>query len=189
MRPSIPLMNEHRAIERMIGIMRHESAHVREVSLIDTVFVDAVVDYFSTYTDRTHHGKEEGILFRDLAPKPLRPEHREMMARLIEGHRWARRTVAELDGAKQAYLEGKYLALNAILDKLNALISFYPGHVKVEDETFFPAAMGYLSAPEQEAMLAEFWEWDRHMIHEKYAAVVARLEGTLEAIPEAPRVR
>ncbi len=187
MQPIDPLMDEHRFIERMIGVMRRKSAHVREVSLVDPVFVDGVVDFFRTYTDRTHHGKEEGILFRDLAGKPLSPEDREMMEQLTAGHRWARQTVTELDAAKQTYLKGKYPALEVIVDKLNALVGFFPGHFKSEDEVFFPASMGYLTQQEQQAMLAEFWDWDRKMIHEKYRAIVDELERTLEAMPEAPR--
>ncbi len=187
MRPIDPLMGEHRLIERMIGVMRRKSAYLREVSELDVVFVDAMVDFFRTYTDRTHHGKEEGILFRDLAGKPLSPEHRAMMDGLIEGHRWARRTVAELEAAKETYLQGKYLALNAVLDKTGDLIRFYPGHIRREDDVFFPASLGYMSQPQEDAMLAEFLDWDRRMIHEKYAAVVDALEHTLAAIPEPSR--
>lgn len=187
MRPIDPLTEEHRHIERMVAIMRRESAHVREVSLVDGVFVDAFVDYFRTYTDRTHHGKEEGILFRALAGKPLSAEDRRTMEGLIEGHRWARRTVAELDTAKLAYLSGHYMALNTVVEKLDALTAFFPGHFQIEDRTFFPASLRYLSESEQQTLLGEFWEWDRSMIHEKYRSVVDELERKLAAMPEAPR--
>jgi hypothetical protein len=42
---------------------------------------------------------------------------------------------------------------------------------------FFPAARAYFTEEEDQAMLAEFWEFDRKMIHEKYTALVAALEG------------
>jgi hemerythrin-like domain-containing protein len=187
MKPIDPMMDEHRVIERMIGIMRRKSAHVREASLVDATFIDGVVDFFGTYTDRTHHGKEEGIFFRGLAGKPLTPDDRQMMQGLIQGHRYARRTVAELEAAGQAYRKGKYAALEAIVEQLTSLIDFYPGHIRVEDETFFPHSLGYLTPEEQQDMLAEFWEWDRMMIHEKYRSIIEDLERTLEAIPEAPR--
>ncbi len=38
---------------------------------------------------------------------------------------------------------------------------------------FFPAARAYFADEEDAAMLSRFWEFDRAMIHEKYAAVVA----------------
>jgi hypothetical protein len=40
---------------------------------------------------------------------------------------------------------------------------------------FFHAMMKYFSADEQERMLAEFWEFDRNMIHEKYKRLVEEL--------------
>jgi len=182
-------MEEHRVIERMVGIMRRESAHLREASVVDWLFVDAVVDFFRTYTDRTHHGKEEGILFRDLAGKRLSPEDRAAMDLLIEGHRFARRTVAELDEAGAAYRQGRYTALETILGRINALVQFFPMHIRHEDDSFFPASPAYLAPQEQQAMLAEFWDWDRSMIHEKYRAIVDDLARTLETIPQAPRPR
>lgn len=180
------LVSEHRVIERLVAIVRQESERMRDSRRVDPVFVDTVVDFFRTYTDWTHHGKEEGILFRDLAHKALSPEDQTTMEGLIEGHRYARKTVGELDEARQGYLLGRAAALEAIADKLGALVRFYPGHIRVEDQHFFPASLGYLSAEEQAAMLAEFEEWDRRMIHEKYRAVVEGLEQSARSVTEAP---
>ncbi len=189
MRPIDALMAEHRLIERMIAIMRRESAHVREASLVNAALLAGIVDFFRTYTDRTHHGKEEGILFRELAGGHLSASDRAMMDQLIEGHRWARKTVAELDAAGQSYQQGRYAALETIIDKLDTLTTFYPGHIDREDHHFFPASMEYLDPPEQEAMLSAFWAWDRMMIHEKYRSVIDELESTFQAIPEEVRRR
>lgn len=186
MTPIDLLVSEHRVIERVVTIVRPESERIRHSSRVDPVFVDTVVDFFRTYTDWTHHGKEEGILFRDLANKALSPEDQKAMEGLIEGHRYARQTVGELDEARQGYLLGRATALEVIADKLDALVRFYPGHIRVEDQHFFPASLGYLTAAEQAAMLAEFEEWDRRMIHEKYRAVVEGLEQSARPVAEAP---
>ncbi|PKN45264.1 MAG: cation-binding protein, partial [Deltaproteobacteria bacterium HGW-Deltaproteobacteria-16] len=42
---------------------------------------------------------------------------------------------------------------------------------------FFPASRAYFSEAEDQAMLDEFWAFDRKMIHEKYKAVVEKLAG------------
>lgn len=62
------------------------------------------------------------------------------------------------------------------MDKLNILIDFYPKHIKKEDDIFFPNSEKYFSEDELEAMLKEFWEFDKTMIHEKYKLVVEQLE-------------
>jgi len=60
---------------------------------------------------------------------------------------------------------------------LELLAKLYPAHIEKEDRRFFPAAMEYLSDQEQAAMLDEFWEFDKRLIHEKYRSVVAQLQG------------
>ena len=42
---------------------------------------------------------------------------------------------------------------------------------------FFPASRVFFAEEEDKTMLAEFWEFDRNMIHEKYTAVVKEFEG------------
>lgn len=51
--------------------------------------------------------------------------------------------------------------------RLQTLIEFYPKHIAKEDEVFFPAVRAYFTADEEQAMLAEFREFDRKMIHER----------------------
>ena len=67
------LMREHRRIERMVEGLRGERESVRR-GVVDPVFIDNAVDFFRTYADRTHHGKEEDILFRDLEKFAQRDE-------------------------------------------------------------------------------------------------------------------
>jgi hemerythrin-like domain-containing protein len=55
-------------------------------------------------------------------------------------------------------------------------VNFYPKHIIKEDKAFFPASRKYFSNEEDDAMLREFWEFDRKMIHEKYKSVVEALE-------------
>jgi hemerythrin-like domain-containing protein len=59
---------------------------------------------------------------------------------------------------------------------LRTLVDFYPEHIKKEDDVFFPASRTYFSNEEDQEMLAEFGEFDRKMIHEKYKAVVREFD-------------
>jgi len=56
------------------------------------------------------------------------------------------------------------------------LTQFYPIHIEKEDKVFFPACLQYLTKEDQQQMLAQFNDFDRQMIHEKYEAVVQGLE-------------
>jgi len=176
MKPRGPLMIEHRLIEKMFELVREEIKRIEEIKQADPIFIDTTVDFIRTYADRTHHGKEEDILFRDLEKKNIAELDRKIMQELIDEHKYGRKTVKELVEAKEDYLQGQTTALEVILEKLNVLVDFYPEHIKKEDKVFFPAAERYFSQEEQDAMLEEFWEFDREMIHEKYRSLVKHLQ-------------
>jgi len=172
-----PLMIEHRLIERMISLIKDALVQIESTHKVDPVFVDTAVDFIRTYTDRTHHGKEEDILFRDLSKLPLSVEDQRVMTELIEEHVFGRQTTKALVEANTRYRNGDASALREIVSRLRTLVDFYPKHIAKEDKVFFPASRAYFTVEEDQAMLAEFWEFDRKMIHEKYKALVEKLEG------------
>ena len=179
MKPVGLLMTEHRLIERMLEILRREAEHAESAQCIDVALLDAAVDFIRWYADRTHHAKEESILFRDLASKELSPADRSLMEELLEDHNFGRKTVGQLVEAKEKYRQGAYDALATIVEKCRTLVTFYHEHIYKEDNLFFPASLNYLSDGEQKAMLDEFAESDRKMIHAKYGAVVEQYENSL----------
>jgi len=177
MKPIVPLKVEHGLIDQMVKAIRDKAVKITLGEALDLVFVDTAVDFLRTYADRTHHGKEEDILFRELKEKELSEEDQEAMEELIQEHIYARETVSELVEAKEMYLEGDEDALDTVLLKIGALLELYPKHIKKEDDGFFPAAMTYFDTEEQEAMLEEMRAFDRQMIHEKYRSVVEDMRG------------
>jgi hemerythrin-like domain-containing protein len=171
-----PLMIEHRLIERMLSVIKGVLAKIESKHKVDPVFVDIAVDFIRVYADRTHHGKEEDILFRELNIKQLAAEDRQIMKELIEEHVFGRQTTKALVDANTRYRNGDDTALTEIAAKLQTLTEFYPKHIEKEDKVFFPSSRRYFTDEEDQAMLAEFWEFDRKMIHEKYKSVVEGLE-------------
>jgi len=171
-----PLMIEHRLIERMISVIKDVLAKIESTQKVDPVFVDIAVDFIRVYADQTHHGKEEDILFRELKNKQLSDEDRRVMNELIEEHVFGRQTTKALVDANTRYRDGDETALADIANKLQTLIEFYPKHIEKEDKVFFPSSRAYFTDTEDQAMLAEFWEFDRKMIHEKYKSVVEGFE-------------
>ena len=174
-----PLMIEHRLIERLIAIVRQTIRRLEAEEKVDPEFVDAIVDFIRTYADRTHHGKEEDLLFRDLEEKDLSPGDRRVAEELIAEHVFGRQITKELVEANSRYRHGDPSALNVIKDKLRLLADFYPRHIEKEDKRFFPACQAYFSEAEEQSRLQKFWEFDRKMIHEKYGKLVQELEAKI----------
>ncbi len=184
MQPIAPLMTEHRLIERMVHLMRQDLERIRanilvdpEFAFVDPVFIDISVDFLRTYADRCHHGKEEDILFAELANKSLDPELKKILDELTEEHAQAREYTQQLVKAKENYLRDEPEAVNQVLFYLDKITAMYPRHIIKEDQHFFIPCMGYFSAEEKDAMLEKMGEFDRKMIHERYEGVVFGIEN------------
>ncbi len=98
------------------------------------------------------------------------------MTELIAEHGAGRATVKALAEANLRYRQGAKAELAELTARLTTIVSLYPKHIGKEDRIFFPAAQGYLSKEEDQAMITDFWEFDRTIIHEKYKAVIKSLE-------------
>ena len=134
MLPIGPLMAEHRIIEKMISLMDKEIKKMKQFSKAYPLFIDTAVDFIRMYADRTHHGKEEDILFRELKKKNISPNHSKIMEELTKEHVWARKKVSEIIEAKNLYLRGDIEAVKKLINLMSELVTFYPKHIKKEDK-------------------------------------------------------
>ena len=136
------------------------------------LFIDSAVDFIRTYADRTHHGKEEDILFRELGAESSQREGRRRDDR-AGGRAPAGQGKGESSrGRERALPEGPDGSVQEITAIMEWLAGFYPGHIRKEDSDFFPRTEGYFSAEELKVMLESFRDFDRKMIHEKYEDLV-----------------
>ena len=176
------LMKEHRLIEQLVSGVQLELDREKAQKSVNFVFLETSIDFFRTYSDRCHHGKEENILFRELEKKQLPVDIAKVMLELIEEHVYARKVVGDLANAKAEFASGNGESLEKIAVNLQKLIEFYPKHIAKEDKTFFYPAMAVFSPEEQEKMMQQFWEFDRQLIHEKYQAVVENALTMLQRV-------
>jgi hemerythrin-like domain-containing protein len=86
MKPRGPLMIEHRLIEKMLEVVRRQVAAMKKTGKTDPVFIETVVDFVRVYADRTHHGKEEDILFKALEGKEMSGQDEKIMQELLDEH-------------------------------------------------------------------------------------------------------
>ncbi len=168
-------MIEHRIVERMLALLGREKNRMRETGAVDYDFIDGAVDFFETFVDRFHHGKEEKILFDRLGAKPLSPGHREVMEQLIAEHAHTRDALRKFRRLRYARHTGKEMlaAAAALFENLG---KWYPAHIEKEDRHFFLPALEYFSEQEQEIMLEDFSDFDRTFVQERYEGMIKELE-------------
>ena len=176
MKPRGRLMIEHRVTERMLDVVNREVGKMLSDRVIEPIFIKTVVDFFQTYADRTHHGKEEEILFKELENKNMTDKHTSLMMELIKDHKSARQVVLELKEANKEYSEGHDEFSGKIISKLQFLLDIYPRHIMKEDTIFFPQTESYFTKAELDEMLNKFTEFDSRMIHEKYSNLINEMK-------------
>jgi hemerythrin-like domain-containing protein len=160
----------------MVNLLRSEIDRITSKKTANVILIEQAVDFFRTYADRTHHGKEEEILFRDLAQKKMSLKHRKTMDELLREHIQGRQRVRKIVEAKDLYVNGYPEALPHIARELKALVEFYPKHIEKEDKDFFPLPR-LLHAGRAGPHAREFRDFDQNMIHEKYRTVVETFLG------------
>ena len=178
------LMAEHRLIESVLDTLEEGAQALDSGADVPAEFFLGAAEFIRGYADDYHHRKEEGILFKALAAKRLSPEHRRTMRELVEEHVHARATVKRLLDARLDWLKGDRKALSAVKETLLELSEFYPAHIEKEDKRFFIPVMDYFTEAELDAMLSEFSEFDRGMIHWRYQRLLEDLGG--EAVGTSP---
>ena len=176
-KPIGSLMWEHRLIEKIVPIIEKEVTEIEKTSENDPVLIDLIVDFLRVYADKTHHGKEEDILFKKLGEKKIKLEHTKIIDELILEHITARSKVNKLSEANNKWLEGDRESLKIVRQMLLELADLYPEHIRKEDRQFFHQSMTYFSPEEQEKMNQEFSDFDKKMIHWKYQQVIDKLGG------------
>ena len=167
MKPRGQLMIEHRLIEKFLAFAAEATKTMKDSSY-NPVLIDTIVDFIKTYADRTHHGKEEDILFHELVERAISGNDLVIMNELIQEHKLAREKVAEIVKLNDQYRSGSKKVVSQIREIVLWLAGFYPVHIKKEDKDFFPKSEAYFNQVELNAMLEAFWVFDRNMIHEKY---------------------
>jgi hemerythrin-like domain-containing protein len=176
MQPIGPLMHEHRLIERLIRLMEKEAGRIEAGGSPDSRMIDEAVDFFRTYADRCHHGKEEEILFIELRRKPLSVEEQRVLGELIEEHVRGRALVRAISEANARTTPGDPAAAATLVPLLRELCGFYRGHIAKEDQHFFHPIMRHFTRQEMDAMLLAFDAVEIRVFRDKYAAVVTSRE-------------
>lgn len=177
MLPIGPLMVEHRLIERMIALLAREARKIRATGKVDTDLVLAGIEFIRLYADRSHHGKEEEILFRELKEKPLSAQHRRVLEELETEHVQGRKTVARLAAVRERVIKGEASAARDLAALLEDLAKFYPAHIDKEDRDFFLPCMDYFTEEERAWLLEEEETFDRNLLTTHFESLLNAREG------------
>lgn len=168
------LMIEHRLIERALSALETKCNSPGEPP--DVMAFAELIDFFGTYADATHHGKEEDILFVDADGLPLAENLSWVLSELRQEHVRFRAFRRAMAAATKRLARGEAAALSELTAAAREFILLLRQHILKEDKVFFPGYNRLQNPPARSAMMARFAAFDAERLHAAYQGVVERNE-------------
>jgi hemerythrin-like domain-containing protein len=143
---------------------------------LDAAEVTQVIHFLRDFADRTHHLKEEKILFPAIESRTFFPG-----CGLISEHQLGRERVKNMSDAVERSLRGDGDAVLVFLRQARSLIAMLREHIAKEDECLANVVRRDFSSEDCERLTREFDEMERREIgertFERFVAIVEALEA------------
>jgi hemerythrin-like domain-containing protein len=174
--PYAVLAREHRLIERALEVLSRICDESRRTKELDAAEVTQVIHFLRDFADRTHHLKEEKILFPAIESRTFFPG-----CGLISEHQLGRERVKHMSDAVERSLQGDGEGLRVFLRQARSLIGMLREHIAKEDECLANVVHREFSSEDCERLTQEFDEMERREIgeraFERFVAIVEALEA------------
>lgn len=155
-RPTQILASEHRVIETVLVCLEAMARTARAAGKLDREPALLALEFFRTFADRCHHGKEEAILFPAFEAAGY-PREGGPTGVMIEEHVRGRALVRAMAESVEGAARGEPAALRAFAESATRYVELLRQHIRKEDACLFPMAEGALG-PEEERRVAEAFE-------------------------------
>jgi len=151
------LRREHESILSVLEIAEDVISNTNHSNEAKLKFGNEFIYYLSVFTDRCHHGKEEGHLFPTMILKGF-PNHDGPIGVMLQEHINGRNMVKEM----RTTVDQKDLI--RLIQHIGEYSVFIRNHIAKENNLIFPMADKYLSAEEQEEMAENFEIFEEEVV-------------------------
>ena len=181
MKPTEQLRNEHEAIKLVLAVLEKLGSKLASAAAVDAADMDAVLEFITVFSDRCHHGKEEGFLFPALIAAGL-PSDGGPIAVMLSEHDQGRSCVKQMVEGWRRYQAGDKAAASQLAQSAAAYIELLTAHIQKENTVLFPIAERVLSAETAQKIFDEFERFEVEKIgagkHEQFHQMPDRLRET-----------
>jgi hemerythrin-like domain-containing protein len=178
MEPIARLLKEHRLIEKGVQALELLRSRLEERAQIRPKIFWMTIDFWSTYADIVHHGKEEQLLFPLLEQHESKGELSSIIDQLIDEHTQLLGYISELRLSARPFFQGDQAAQQKIMDCLVGYITTVVPHVRLEDKELFPIVSDLITEKELTQLDKDFKIFDARTgpkIHSFYEERVKKL--------------
>jgi hemerythrin-like domain-containing protein len=166
---------------RVLQILENASNCLDNDKPVSKETFNEIIDVINGFIHKCHQEKEDKLLFPFL--KNVRGgEKKDFLGQLLMEHVSARDEIRNLAGAVNYIYHGKK-AKKKIIKIARAYIKFMNKHIHTEEKVLFPWMNKVLTRDEQMILIKKFEAMEKEDIdagvHEKYTAMIERLEDQL----------
>lgn len=174
------LVKEHDNIRRILKITRKACINiVNGEDICHQDFYD-IADFIKTYADKYHHGKEESMLFKDMANELSDMIGEGPIRGMLIEHDYGRSFVISLETALKSHESGNNESKVDIIANAIGYANLLEKHTFKEDNMIYKYAVQNLKQETLNKLDKQFEEFettDEHMkLKEKYTKLIDRLE-------------
>ncbi len=178
--PIRELMDEHVVILRMLAVLRGMCRRLSAGERVEPGDLDAVLEFVESFADRSHHGKEEDLLFPAMMSAGF-PKDAGPLAVMLMEHSRGRELVAALRRAAARLKEGASGAAREALSAALGYADLLAHHIDKEDNVLYPMALRVVPEPHWERLALSFARVEEELMgpgrRAGYETLLARLEG------------
>jgi hemerythrin-like domain-containing protein len=173
--PYAVLAREHRLIERALDVLSRICDQARRTKSLDEADATQVIQFLREFADRTHHLKEEQILFPAIESTTFFPG-----CGLVSEHQLGRERVSGMADGVERSSRGDAEGVIVFLRQARSLIAMLRAHIAKEDDCLAGVVHRSFSGEAAERLTREFDEMERREMgertFERFAAIVEALE-------------
>lgn len=164
MDPIKQLRREHRLIEKAANVVTNLRDQLLSGKELRPNKFWRILDFWSTYADILHHGKEEQLLFPLIEERENSTVITTTIDRLVAEHTQMLGYIADMRQAARPLFAGKAAARKRVIGSLEAYIGIIVPHVKLEDQDLFSKISRLLSSQEMAQLTKEFESMDARIV-------------------------
>jgi hemerythrin-like domain-containing protein len=179
MKATEELKNEHEGIQLMLRVLDAVSKKMELGEKIQNDHLDSMLEFFSVFVDKCHHGKEEDFLFPAMEKAGVIRENGPIEVMFNE-HDMGRSLMSRISDAVTQYKSGSTSQSDEFGSASTEYVALLTRHIDKENNILFPMADMRLTPQEDQKLMEAFEKLEQDRIgpgkHEEFHHLLNRLE-------------
>jgi hemerythrin-like domain-containing protein len=165
MKPTDNLIIEHREISELLNIMSIIAENIKSKDVFYPNDVEEIINYLIIILDKSHQGKEDGVLYPELILSGI-PKETAPLSIINYEHNLAKHYLNDINSCVVNCKIGNDFSGELLADSLTNYVIVIQNHIQREEEIVFPLANEVLSDEKQNEISQKFEDIEqKNMAH------------------------